>query len=75
MIDTFTHRAVEPNDLEIISRFPQNENELYFMYPKAWFPLTVDQLLTACIIGSYTRVSVCAKNSLWNLNNYYNPVI
>ena len=37
-------RNVEENDLKEICNFPQNEQELYFMFPKADYPLTVDQL-------------------------------
>jgi hypothetical protein len=44
MSNAYLHRAVETNDLEIISKFPQDEFELYFMYPKAIFPLSINQL-------------------------------
>jgi ribosomal protein S18 acetylase RimI-like enzyme len=40
----FNHRPVIPEDFEIISRFPQNQTELFFMYPKGIFPLTARQL-------------------------------
>jgi ribosomal protein S18 acetylase RimI-like enzyme len=70
MIDTFLHRAVEPNDLEIISRFPQNENELYFMYPKAEFPLTVDQLQTS-IDNRFDSTVVLMNNIVVGFANFY----
>lgn len=39
-----SHRAVEPADLPRICTFPRSADELFFLYPKATFPLTVDQL-------------------------------
>lgn len=42
-----THRSVENKDLPLICAFPRDEDELYFMYPKAAFPLTPDQLRDA----------------------------
>jgi len=44
MIQDFMHREVTSDDLPIICNFPQDEIELYFMFPKAVFPLTIDQL-------------------------------
>lgn len=40
----FTTRPVHPDDLPVICGFPQNQMELFYLYPKATFPLTVDQL-------------------------------
>jgi len=40
----FNHRPVVTDDFETISRFPQNQTELFFMYPKGTFPLTARQL-------------------------------
>ncbi len=42
-----TYRAVEQRDLETICGFPQNARELFYMFPKAEFPLTVEQLAAA----------------------------
>ena len=70
MIDTFLHRAVEPNDLEIISKFPRNENELYFMYPKAEFPLTVDQLQKS-IDNRLDSTIVLLDNVVVGFANFY----
>jgi RimJ/RimL family protein N-acetyltransferase len=41
---TFTHRPVHPNDCIDICKWAQNEDELYFFFPKAQFPLTQSQL-------------------------------
>ncbi|RON16813.1 hypothetical protein BK662_09895 [Pseudomonas frederiksbergensis] len=42
----------------MICGFPQNAQELFFMFPKAHFPLTETQLITA--ISQRFDVSVCA---------------
>lgn len=42
-----THRPVGEHDLSPICSFPQSAEELFFMYPKAAFPLTPAQLLDA----------------------------
>ena len=43
----FTFRPVCPTDLSIICSFPQGPQELYFMFPKAVYPLTPSQLQAA----------------------------
>ena len=43
----FTHRPVKAEDVKTICAFPQGEQELFFMFPKAHFPLTEEQLHTA----------------------------
>ena len=42
-----SYRTVEKTDFEIICSLPQNFEELFFMFPKAEYPLTVNQLKTA----------------------------
>ena len=41
---TYTCRSVTIADFERIATFPQNEEELFFMFPQAEFPLTAKQL-------------------------------
>ena len=41
------HRPVVESDLIVICTFPRNEDELFFAYPKATYPLTPSQLLEA----------------------------
>ena len=43
----FSQRPVREDDLEAISAFASNEEELFFFYPKAAFPLTPRQLKTS----------------------------
>jgi len=40
----YTYRPLQSSDLETLCSFPQNEQELYFMFPRAEFPLTADQI-------------------------------
>ena len=40
----YTHRGLQPGDLETLCGLPQNEDELYFMFPRAVYPLTPEQL-------------------------------
>ena len=42
-----THRPVEEKDIQVICGFPQSEDELFFFFPKAAFPLSPSQLLDA----------------------------
>lgn len=47
MIKELEHRPVEKRDFEQICQFPQNAEELFFMFPKAEYPFTLSQLETA----------------------------
>lgn len=42
-----TSRPLDENDIQIICSFPQNEDELFFLFPKATFPLDPLQLRDA----------------------------
>ena len=42
-----THRPVADKDIQLICDFPQNEDELFFLFPKAEFPLAPSQLQEA----------------------------
>jgi ribosomal protein S18 acetylase RimI-like enzyme len=44
---SLSHRPVEEKDIPIICGFPQNEDELFFLFPKASFPLAPSQLQEA----------------------------
>lgn len=44
MIKELKHRPVEKRDFEQICQFPQNAEELFFMFPKAEYPFTINQL-------------------------------
>lgn len=42
-----THRPVDEKDVPLICGFPQSEDELFFLFPKAAFPLAPSQLRDA----------------------------
>lgn len=42
-----THRPVDEKDIQIICGFPESEDELFFLSPKAEFPLSSSQLRDA----------------------------
>jgi len=42
-----TYRPIEEADISFVCQFPQSENELFFMFPKASYPLTIEQLKDA----------------------------
>jgi len=53
------HRPVKESDIAIICRFPQSEEELFFLFPKASFPLTPSQLQDAIARRSDSTVVEC----------------
>jgi ribosomal protein S18 acetylase RimI-like enzyme len=42
-----THRPVAEKDIQVICGLPQNEDEVFFLFPKAEFPLAPSQLQDA----------------------------
>lgn len=44
---SLTHRPVAENDIQLLCNFPQSEDELFFLFPKATFPLAPSQLQDA----------------------------
>lgn len=44
---SLSHRPITENDLQIICGFPRNALELFFLFPKADFPLAPSQLREA----------------------------
>ncbi len=49
MVWQISYRAVQADDLKKISQLPKNEEELFFMFPRAEYPLTESQLEAAII--------------------------
>jgi len=41
----YTYRELQASDCETIAIFPQNEDELFFMFPSATYPLTAGQIV------------------------------
>jgi ribosomal protein S18 acetylase RimI-like enzyme len=64
------HRPVQDDDLQIICRFPQSERELFFMFPKADYPLTEAQL-KAAIDQRYDSTVVLSDGQVAGFANFY----
>ncbi|SFE14361.1 Acetyltransferase (GNAT) family protein [Paenibacillus algorifonticola] len=41
----YTYQSLQTSDLPMIATFPQNEDELFYMFPSAIYPLTPEQIL------------------------------
>lgn len=66
----FTHRPVKAEDVKTICSFPQGEQELFFMFPKAHYPLTEEQLHTA-ISQRFDSSIFEAEGSVVGFANFY----
>jgi ribosomal protein S18 acetylase RimI-like enzyme len=51
-----SHRALEKADAKVIVAFPQSAEELFFMFPKASYPLQPERLLQEAQIRFYPTV-------------------
>jgi RimJ/RimL family protein N-acetyltransferase len=56
----FLHRPLEEKDIAVICDFPQSTDELFYMFPKASYPLTPSQLSDA--IESRSDSTVIEQN-------------
>jgi ribosomal protein S18 acetylase RimI-like enzyme len=70
MNENYKHREINNEDIETICSFPQNETELYFCFPKAVFPLTVDQLGSS-IDNRFDSTVIIALNTIAGFANFY----
>jgi ribosomal protein S18 acetylase RimI-like enzyme len=70
MNELFKHREVTFDDFVSICSFPQNETELYFCFPKAVFPLTVDQL-SSSIDNRFDSTVIIVHNTIAGFANFY----
>ena len=64
------HRPVKADDIKTICRFPLNAQELFYMFPKAQYPLTEAQLSNA-ITQRFDSTIVEAGNSIVGFANFY----
>lgn len=67
---TLCHRPVETRDLAHLCTFPQSPEELFFLYPKAQFPLTPAQLQAAIDQRANSTVVVRAGEVVGFANFY-----
>jgi RimJ/RimL family protein N-acetyltransferase len=64
------HRGVRDDDVPLLCSFPQSAEELYFLFPKATFPLTPDQLRRA-IAQRYDSTVVTLDGAVCGFANFY----
>ncbi|MDD1136543.1 GNAT family N-acetyltransferase [Pseudomonas sp. TNT2022 ID233] len=64
------HRPVQADDVKTICSFPQGVQELYFMFPKAEFPLTEAQM-SAAISQRFDSTVVEANGEIVGFANFY----
>jgi ribosomal protein S18 acetylase RimI-like enzyme len=63
-------RPVQNSDLPIVCTFPQSAQELFFMFPKAVWPLTVEQLSLA-ISQRFDSTVLLVGTEVAGFANYY----
>lgn len=64
------YRDLLPDDLEIICKLPLNKQELFFMCPKADYPLTIEQL-REIIKDRFEPTVVLLDNEIVGFANFY----
>jgi ribosomal protein S18 acetylase RimI-like enzyme len=67
------YRKVIDSDIETICKFPQDENELFFMFPKSVFPLNYEQLKSAIDVRSDSIVIV-SHITIVGFANFYETI-
>ena len=65
-----SYRTVEKTDFEIICSLPKKIEELFFMFPKAEYPLTVNQLKTA-IESRFDSTVIIYDEEIVGFANFY----
>lgn len=66
----YTFRAIEENDLDDICSFPQNQLELYYMFPRADFPLEKSYFEEHLKTRHNSNVFLC-NNEICGFANFY----
>lgn len=67
---SLTHREVRPDDVPLVCSFPQSAEELYFLFPKASWPLTPEQLERA-IDARFDSTVVLDHGAVAGFANFY----
>lgn len=70
MKEHLSYRAVQEADFEKICTLPQSEEELFFMFPRAEYPLTVSQLKTA-VDSRHDSTVILYKEEIVGFANFY----
>jgi ribosomal protein S18 acetylase RimI-like enzyme len=67
----FSNHPLKKADAEIICRFPQSEEELFYMFPRSSYPLTPEKLLVVAEERKYPTV-VTLENTIVGYGNFIN---
>lgn len=70
MIPGLSYRPVETKDIGAICNLPQDAEELFFMFPKAEYPLTITQLGSA-IDSRYDSTAIVLNGEIVGFANFY----
>ena len=68
--EKLTYRDFTFDDLETVCKLPRNKQELFFMFPKADFPLTINQLKNT-IKDRFDSTVVLFNNEVVGFANFY----
>lgn len=69
-IRDLSYRTVQPDDFEKICQLPKNEEELFFMFPMAEYPLSKSQLESA-INSRFDSTVILFNNDIVGFANFY----
>ena len=69
--ETISFRSADHNDLPELLAFPQSEEELFYFFPSAHFPLTLKQLQKQ-LSERYQSTAMLKNDRLIGFANFYN---
>lgn len=69
-INYLSYRTVEVRDIKKICQLPKNEEELFFMFPQAEYPLTESQLESA-INSRFDSTVILSDDVIVGFANFY----
>lgn len=70
VVDGLWNRPICEVDFEAVCKMPQGIDELFFMFPRASYPLTVEQL-EAAIMKRWDSTVVVLQNEIVGFANFY----
>lgn len=73
MIKDLLYREATKNDFEELCHFPQNAEELFFMFPKAEYPLTPNQL-NLVVENRFDSTVIMQNDKIIGFANFYEVI-
>lgn len=70
MNDNLSYRVIQETDFEKVCALPQNKEEVFFMFPKAEYPLTICQLKES-IANRYDSTVIIKEGEVAGFANFY----